>query len=225
MQMFYLLHYNCNIKYNYISISKKDTCNKILWFYNPVQHSSLVTVEHHRTGKGLGWWISSLLILLANSKVTSYFICHRGINFWNNVAGSQKIPAAPELPYESWRIRFFYLGNIMLWQGWGIDSIFQAESRNPSMLYHSWGTKQGPLLHRCKEAKAVGYFNYCSEEWNQAIFCNISLQLPTMFVYSWGFNQFNLAFQLWNKSTIHRRNPQLRKEHKKLSWNNQILAS
>lgn len=91
----YLLHYNCNIKYNYIFVSNKDTCNKILWFYNPIQHSSLVTVKHHRTGKGLGWWISSLLILLTNSKITLYFIFHRGINFWNNVAGSQKVPAAP----------------------------------------------------------------------------------------------------------------------------------
>lgn len=117
---------------------------------------------------------------------------------------------------------FFLFGKvfIMLWQGWGI-----FPSRNPSMLYHSWGTKQGPLLHRCKEAKAMSYFNYCSEEWNQAIFCNISLQLSIIFICSWGLNQFNLAFQLWNKSTIHRRSPQLRKEHKKLPWNTQIIAS
>lgn len=158
-------------------------------------------------------------------KVT-YFICHRGINFWNKLWLDHR---RFQLPLNSWtsleESDFFTWENIMLWQEWGLDSIFQAESRNPSMLHHSWGTKQGPLLHRCKEAKAVSYFNYCSEEWNQAIFCNISLQLSIMFICSWGFNQFNLAFQLWNKSTIHRRSPQLRKEHKKLSWNTQNIAS
>lgn len=45
-------------------------------------------------GEGLGWWISSLFIPLANSKATSYFICHQGISFQNNVAWSQEVPAA-----------------------------------------------------------------------------------------------------------------------------------
>lgn len=93
------------------------------------------------------------------------------------------------------------------------------------MLHHDQGTNQGPLLHRCAEAEAVSDFNYCSEEWNQAAFCNISLQFSIMFICARGFNWFNLAFQLWNKSRIHRRRPQCRREHKMLSWNTQNITS
>lgn len=144
---------------------------------------------------------------------------------WPHRRRSQ-LPLTPAWVLQNQIFIFFSLEKILcFWQSWGIDSIFQAKSRNPFVLHHNQGTKQGPLLHRGTEAKAVSDLNYCSEEWNQAIFCNISPQLCIMFIRTQGFNWFNLAFQLWNKSIIHRRSPQCRREHKMFSWNAHNLAS